>query len=152
MFTAILSSPIGPIMLNSDGDRLLSIRLGGRGPAIAEATAEDPLLHETARQIRAWFEGRLRAFDLPLTPTSTVRGDELRNAICAISYGETASYGELARRARSGPRAIGQACRRNPFPIVVPCHRVIGAAQSLGYYSGGDGIETKRWLIDFETK
>jgi methylated-DNA-[protein]-cysteine S-methyltransferase len=139
-------------MLSSDGDQLLSVRLSGRAATDAEAAADDPLLREAARQIRAWFDRRLRSFDLPLTPTSTPRGAELRDAICAIGYGETASYGALARRAGSGPRAIGQACRRNPFPLVVPCHRVIGAAQSLGHYSGGDGIETKRWLIDFETK
>jgi len=150
MFTATLSSPIGPIMLGSDGNKLLSIRLSGRTATAQEEASDDPLLQEATHQLKAWFDRKLTSFDLPLSPTSTPRGAELRAAICAIGYGETESYGALARRAGSGARAIGQACRRNRFPIVVPCHRVIGTARSLGYYSGGDGIETKRWLIQFE--
>jgi methylated-DNA-[protein]-cysteine S-methyltransferase len=151
MFTATLSSPIGPIMLNSDGDQLLSIRLSGRAATAPEEMSADPLLREAVHQLKAWFDRQLTSFNLPLTATSTPRGAELRAAICAIGYGETESYGELARRVGSGPRAIGQACRRNPFPIVVPCHRVISTAQSHSYYSSGDGVETKRWLINFET-
>jgi methylated-DNA-[protein]-cysteine S-methyltransferase len=152
MFTANLSSPIGPIVVTADAHRLLSIRIGDHRTAAEGGGATSPLTEEAARQLTAWFEGLLHFFDLPLMPPSTARGSELRAAICAIGYGETASYGELARQADSGPRAIGQACRRNPFPIVVPCHRVIGAGQSIGYYSGGEGIKTKRWLINFEKK
>jgi len=62
------------------------------------------------------------------------------------------SYGALARTIASGPRAMGQACRRNPFPLVIPCHRVIGSAGSIGYYSGGNGIATKLWLLEHESK
>ena len=67
-----------------------------------------------------------------------------------ISHGEALSYGALARLAQSGPRAIGQACARNPLPIIVPCHRVLGS-NGLGHYSGGDGVTTKRWLLAHET-
>lgn len=149
MSTAALITPIGKVCVTSDGRQLLSIRMGGDEEESAQA---DGLLIEALAQLRAWFEGRLHSFDLPLHPASTSRGAELRNAICDIPYAATASYGELARRIASGPRAVGQACRRNPFPIVVPCHRVIGAGQAIGYYSGGDGITTKRWLLDHEQR
>ncbi|MGE0774701.1 MAG: methylated-DNA--[protein]-cysteine S-methyltransferase [Sphingomonadaceae bacterium] len=151
MFTASLSSPIGPVIVSGDAERLSSVRLSGRAAAMPVDEGNTPLLCEAVAQLTAWFTGKLRSFDIPLTAASTPRGAELRAAIQAIGFGETVSYGEVARRTASGPRAIGQACRRNPFPIIIPCHRVIGAAQSIGYYSGADGVITKRWLIDFES-
>lgn len=149
MFTASLLSPIGAIIVTADEEQLLAIRLGGtavRSTAPAQEP-DGPLLAEAVGQLQAWFDHRLKIFDLPLAQSRTARGAELREAICSIGYGDTASYGEVARKASSGPRAIGQACRRNPFPIIVPCHRVLGAAQAIGHYSGGDGVETKRWLL-----
>src|SRR3546814_13589613 len=68
---------------------------------------------------------------LPLTPAASPLGEVLRAAIVAIPHGETASYGQVARAVESGPRAVGQACARNPFPIIVPCHRVLGNGGSL---------------------
>ena len=96
--------------------------------------------------------GTLEEFDLPLLPLATPRGEALRSAIVAIPVGETLSYGALARIAGSAPRAIGQACARNVFPIIVPCHRVIGSGGAIGHYSGGSGITTKRWLLDHERR
>lgn len=151
--TVSIRSPVGPILISGDEERLCRISIvGTQAEPIVETTptAATPLLDEAVRQLEAWFRGALDTFDLPLEPSPTPRGAEMRSAIAAIGYGETASYGELARRIGSGPRAMGQACRRNPFAIVVPCHRVVGAAQSLGYYSGGDGLSTKRWLLDHE--
>ena len=72
--------------------------------------------------------------------------------IRGIPIGETLSYGALARIAGSAPRAIGQACARNPFPIVIPCHRVVGSGGMIGHYSGGKGIATKIWLLDHERR
>ena len=74
----------------------------------------------------------------------------LRDAIRAIPYGAQRSYGAVARTIDSGPRAIGQACRRNPMPIVIPCHRVT-ATGGIGFYSGGKGVETKIWLLQHES-
>jgi len=91
-------------------------------------------------------------FTLALAPAATPRGRALRDGMVAIPYGDTASYGDLARRLGSAPRAVGQACARNPFPIVVPCHRVLGAGGALGHYSAGDGAATKRWLLDHESR
>ena len=146
----VFTSPVGAIFLEGDGERLTSVRIAPEVEPVRSAPGT--LLAEAERQIAAYFAGGLTDFDLPLAPASTARGEELRQAMCAIPHGATASYGELARRADSGPRAIGQACRRNPLPIIVPCHRVIGAGGAIGYYSGGAGITTKAWLLNHESK
>ena len=102
-------------------------------------------------QLAEYFAGKRRDFDLPLQPARSDRGTALRLGIAAIGYGETASYGALAKALDSGPRAVGQACRRNPFPIVIPCHRVTSAS-GPEHYSGGDGVATKSWLLAFERR
>lgn len=152
---AFLASPVGALLIEDDDTRLISVRI----LAVGEAPPLDhgaPLAGspsaEAARQLAAYFAKRLDVFDLPLMPLATPRGAALRAAIVAIAPGETLSYGALARIASSAPRAIGQACARNPFPIIVPCHRVIGSGGAIGHYSGGSGIITKRWLLDHERR
>jgi methylated-DNA-[protein]-cysteine S-methyltransferase len=142
-----LDTPIGALLVETDGACITAIRIGTG----TQRSDRHPLLDEAAKQLTAWFAGARETFDLPLAGGTTPRGEAHRSAIASIGYGDTASYGQLARLISSSPRAIGQACRRNPFPIVIPCHRVIGAAGAIGYYSAGDGIATKRWLIEFET-
>lgn len=146
----IIASPIGALAISATDDALQSIDM--LGTSAEPDTTDHPLLKEAARQIAAYFAGRLQHYDLPLEPASTKRGNELRAAVVAIPYGEAASYGEVARRADSGPRAIGRVCSHNPLPLVVPCHRVIAAGGKIGYYSGGDGIPTKRFLLIHENK
>jgi len=119
------------------------------GPA-DEPGETNPLIQEALDQLSAWFQGRLHEFDLPLEPLTSPRGEAHRAAIRNIGYGSTASYGELARALGSSPRAVGQACRRNPLPIIIPCHRVVGAGGSIGHYSAGEGIKTKLWLLQHE--
>lgn len=153
MTKAILPSPIGPLLLDGDEALLHAVSiLPGEAPPGIGAPAPGSLLAETARQLTAYFAKRLDAFDLPLAPAATPRGQALREAMVAIPIGGTLSYGALARIAGSAPRAIGQACARNPFPIIVPCHRVVGSGGTIGHYSGGRGITTKRWLLDHEIK
>lgn len=148
--TAVIATPIGPVRITAGGAALISITIK---PGDVGLKAPDrALLREAARQLEAYFAGGLEAFDLPLEPLASRRGTALREAIAGIGYGETLSYGALARIAGSSPRAIGQACARNPFPIVVPCHRVTGAGGALGAYSGGDGPATNAWLINHEAK
>jgi methylated-DNA-[protein]-cysteine S-methyltransferase len=146
----IIASPIGAVAISASDDALQSIEI--LGASAMPDTTDHPLLREAARQITAYFAGQLRQYDLPLEPASTARGNELREAVIAIPYGEAASYGEVARRAGSGPRAIGRVCSHNPLPLVVPCHRVIAAGGKIGYYSGGNGIPTKRYLLIHENK
>lgn len=150
MAHAHIQTPIGTVTVTGDGRQLIQIAVGEE-PADANA-APDALLREALAQIDAWFAGTLTTFDLPLAPAITPRGPDHRAAIAGIGYGETASYGALARMIGSSPRAIGQACRRNPFPIIIPCHRVLGAGGALGHYSAGQGIATKNWLLHHERK
>lgn len=150
MSSCIIMSPIGAISISATTEALVSIDM--LGPTIASEPSDHPLLCEAAAQITAYFAGSLREYDLPLAPANTARGNELRAAVAAIPYGEVASYGEIARKSGSGPRAIGRVCSSNPLPLVVPCHRVIAAGGAIGYYSGGDGIPTKRFLLIHENE
>jgi methylated-DNA-[protein]-cysteine S-methyltransferase len=142
---ATIATPIGPIRIEAEGDALAGIRIGRSG-----GDADTALLREAAAQLAAYFAGDLTVFDLPLAPAASDRGPELREAICSVGYGETASYGDLAARTGASARAIGRACASNPFPIVVPCHRVLPTGGALGFYSAGDGPATKAWLLKHE--
>lgn len=144
---AIVATPIGKILILGDENQLYRIRLGAEGD-VSRGTAL--MVRAAAEQFDAWFAGARQVFDLTLDLPATARGAELRRGLIAVGYGDTMSYGALARRLNSGPRAIGQLCARNPYPIVVPCHRIVGAGGALGSYSAGEGLKTKSWLLDFE--
>ncbi|RZF65339.1 methylated-DNA--[protein]-cysteine S-methyltransferase [Sphingomonas populi] len=144
---ALIATPIGMVRLRGDKERLDAITIE---PDVQPEVAGAGALAEGAAQISAYFARRLMVFDLPLRPLASPRGMAMRDAMVAIGFGQTRSYGALARSIGSGARAIGQACARNSLPIVVPCHRVTNADGSLGAYSAGDGPVTKRWLLDHE--
>lgn len=145
---ALIATPIGMVAIEGDDDALAAIRI------IPQRDEERPgvglAVREAARQLRAYFTESRFAFDLPLAPAATVRGQALREAIIAVPPGETRTYGELSALAASSPRAVGQACARNPFPILVPCHRVLAGGGRLGAYSAGAGPITKSWLLTHE--
>lgn len=144
---AVIATPIGTARLLSNGFSLSSVTLTHNTDLSRPASA---ILIETELQLNQWFAGERRVFTVPLTPLTTPRGQALRDAILAVGFGETTNYGALARHVASGARAIGQACARNPLPIIVPCHRILAAQGRLGAYSAGDGPTTKQWLLDFE--
>lgn len=146
---ARIATPIGLVSLTAADGVLTAVRIDPDDRSKAHVPQNHALLAAAAEQVEEWFAGTRRSFDLPLAPLNTARGAALRAGIAAIGYGESLTYGELAKRIGSAPRAVGQACRRNPFPIIIPCHRVTSAG-SQQFYSGGDGPRTKRWLIDFE--
>lgn len=147
--TAAFATPIGRVEVVGDETYLHAIRIGPQGGPTGHGTADT--VRQAREQIERWLAGECTGFDLPLAPAMTARGAALRDGIVAVGYGETASYGALARLLASSPRAIGQACARNPFPLVVPCHRVL-AGERLGAYSAGDGPSTKQWLLDHEQR
>jgi len=126
-----------------------------RPPADPAATAGPPA--DALTQLAEYFSGRRRSFDLPLdwTAMSRLQRRVLGVLFDSVGYGETVSYGTLARRVQSADgtlipaRAIGQIMGSNPIPLIVPCHRVV-AADGLGGYSGGTGLQVKRWLLTFE--
>jgi len=145
-----VQSPVGRLRLVAGDAALLGVWFAGRGgPAPAPAAAH-PVLEEARRQLESYFAGRRRAFDLPLEPRGTPFQREVWQALRAIPFGETRSYGELARQLGrpAATRAVGAANGRNPIAIVIPCHRVIGADGSLTGYGGG--MERKRWLLEHE--
>ena len=142
-----VASPIGAIRIVSADGMIASIAIAAeRQPDIA---GDDALLTRAADQLIEYFAGTRRQFDLPVLPSPSPRGEALRTAIVDIGYGTTATYGALAIAVASGARAIGQACARNPLPLLIPCHRVL-ASNGLGHYSAGAGAQTKRWLLAHE--
>ncbi|MDG2533630.1 methylated-DNA--[protein]-cysteine S-methyltransferase [Sphingomonas sp. HITSZ_GF] len=145
----VIATPIGSIRVEGDDTQLFSVRIG---EAALPAPGSAVTVRAALAQLEAWFAGARRDFDVPLALMPTSRGTELRAAMIGIGYGETLSYGELARRTGSSARAIGQLCARNPFPILVPCHRVLAEGARLGNYSGGDGPKTKSWLLEHERR
>jgi len=151
-FTQI-ESPLGPLLLAADDTGLCSIDfVNGRRPASPNpAWHEDPeRLLEPVRQLRAYFAGDLEKFDLPLSPAGTEFQLAVWKRLCEIPYGETISYGELARRLGNpnASRAVGLANGSNPIPIVIPCHRVIGSNGKLTGYGGGLPIKEKLLALE----
>jgi methylated-DNA-[protein]-cysteine S-methyltransferase len=148
-----IDSPIGPLLLVSDGAGLIEIGLP-HGDAAPPPDGEHgkPKLHAAARQFDEYFAGTRLQFDLPLRPSGTPFQLEVWGALLAIPYGETVSYADIARRIRRprAVRAVGAANGANPLSIIVPCHRVIGSHGDLTGYGGG--LPAKRWLLAHERK
>jgi methylated-DNA-[protein]-cysteine S-methyltransferase len=143
---ALIATPIGPVRIEAVGDVLTAIRIGDT----RAASGASPVLRDASSQMIAYFDRRLDRFDLPLAPPSTARGADLRAAMCAVRFGQTRTYGDIAEEIGSSARAIGQACGRNSFPLVVPCHRILSAGSRLGHYSAGEGPRTKAFLLTHE--
>ncbi len=148
-----IDTPVGKLLLAGDGFRLTHVCFqSGPHPMRPEddwPASREPF--ETAiAQLREYFEGRRRRFELPLAPTGTDFQRRVWRALATIPFGETISYGELAHRIGNprGSRAVGLANGANPLPIVVPCHRVIGANGSLTGFGGG--LPIKRALLALE--
>ena len=117
----------------------------------ARDQAETALLLRARAQLEAYLDGDLRTFDLPLAARGSAYRQRVWAALCAIPYGETRTYGEVAAVAGGVARSVGGANGANPIPIIVPCHRVV-AACGLGGFSGGEGLETKRLLLQLERR
>ncbi|MEV7428614.1 methylated-DNA--[protein]-cysteine S-methyltransferase [Nocardioides sp. NPDC092400] len=149
----VIESPVGELRLVERDDALVAIEFA---PVVelAEENRDDthPLLVETARQLRAYFDRELEEFDLPLAPVGSDFQQRVWAELRRIGYGETASYGQVALRlgmTAAASRAVGLANGRNPIPIVVPCHRVIGANGTLTGYAGG--LPRKQLLLGLES-
>lgn len=166
----LIDSPVGALRLVASRDALTAIDFAGPRDATAKDSAsvararsrslgrpmgkrddDHPVLVDAARQLAAYFARELKEFDLPLDPSGTDFQLQVWEQLRTIEYGETASYGEIAARlgmTGHGARAVGLANGRNPIPIVVPCHRVVGADGSMTGYGGG--IERKQYLLELE--
>lgn len=155
MYYSYLSSPLGPILIagDEDGLRLINFQRNASLPAAASAWTEDRQpLRDAIDQLEAYFAGTLRDFTLKLAPVGTPFQQSVWQALQDIPYGETTSYGALARQLGKpqASRAVGAANGRNPLAIVIPCHRVIGSTGKLTGYAGG--LDIKEALLDFERR
>jgi methylated-DNA-[protein]-cysteine S-methyltransferase len=152
--TRTIPSPIGALLLVGDGQRLsgLFMTTHRRPPAVDGPIEDGEAFPEAVAQLRAWFDGTRRAFDLDLEPRGSAFQRTVWDALLDIPFGETTTYGEVAARVgRPGSaRAVGHAVGRNPIGIVVPCHRVVGADGTLTGYAGG--LDKKRWLLEHERR
>ncbi len=151
MNTLFLDSPIGRLRLVSDGKHLVKIEFENQYNAdeAANETA-DPVLEASATQLKEYFAGKRHSFDLPLAAAGTDFQRSVWAALAAIPYGELRSYRDIAHSIAKpkAVRAVGAANGRNPLPIVVPCHRVIGSDGSLTGFAGG--LEAKTCLLELE--
>ncbi|WP_106745896.1 methylated-DNA--[protein]-cysteine S-methyltransferase [Yoonia maritima] len=138
------SSPVGAIGADAT-DGAITRLIWGRAGTLTDGALFDRLSTEVA----AYFAGMLTTFSVPLAPRATAFQSDFYGALCAIPYGETRTYGDLARLLGVSAQAIGQACGANPIAILIPCHRVLGA-NGLGGYSGEGGVEAKVALLRLE--
>ena len=142
-------SPIGPLRLTSDGAALTGLWMGLQNPDLTNAQSREDLaiFDSVKRWLDDYFSGNPRIIDFPLAPAGTPFQRRVWELLLTIPYGETTTYGALARQL--GPnmsaQAVGQAVGRNPIGILIPCHRVIGADGTLTGYAGG--LENKKWLL-----
>jgi methylated-DNA-[protein]-cysteine S-methyltransferase len=146
---------VGPLLLGGDRDSLRFVSFGNSKRCLIprpEWTKNQAPFAEVMRQLREYFDGKLKEFDLPLTLEGTEFQRRVWTSLLAIPYGETISYAELAQRIGNpkAVRAVGLANGSNPIPIIIPCHRVIGSNGSLTGFGGG--LVTKKQLLALESK
>lgn len=152
-FNAVWKGPLGPVGVRVEDDYVVAIE---RLEDDRERDADHPLAAEVVRQLAAWFEDPARPFTLPLAPAPTPFQRRFRQLLCRVPPAAVCTYGELARQLGSAPRAVGGACRANPLPLVVPCHRVIASGGGIGGYGGtwgrGAAVEFKQRLLEHERR
>ena len=139
-----IDTPTGPFTLIERDGAITAAHWGAD-----DGADETPLLAMAAGQVAEYFAGTRRAFTLPLRIEASAAQQAACAAMAAIPMGETRTYGEIARELKVSAQAMGQLCGHNPIPLIVPCHRVLGAS-GLGGFSAPEGVETKVWLLKHE--
>lgn len=151
LFHQRLRSPIGTLTITANDLGLTEIRFANQGTLdLPKRARENTIIDQAIAQLRSYFNGDLKVFDLPLSPLGTEFQKKVWLALRQVEYGKTVSYGQIAAEIGkpTAARAVGAANGKNPLPIIVPCHRIIGRDGSLTGFAGG--LETKRWLLDHE--
>lgn len=138
----VVKGPFGPMTLVENGGVITELNWGN------DPAEPSSLLHEAAAQLQAYFDGRLQAFDLPLEWGQGL-AQGVRRAMAAVPFGQTRTYGDLAKALGAPAQAVGQACGANPLPIFIPCHRITGTGW-FGGFSAPGGVETKAALLRHE--
>ena len=150
-FDAVLKTPFGALGVRTEDGAISEIRF--LPPGTRAVKPKTVLAERACMQLAAYLANPGAGFELPLAPAGTPFQRSVWRAIAAIPEGRTLTYGEIAKSLKSAPRAVGQACGRNPYPVVVPCHRVVAADGGLGGFASAHGgwlLDTKRWLLDHE--
>jgi len=142
---ATFDSPLGFLTVTEEDGAISALDWGG----FAQCASPSPLLAEAGAQLEAYFNHRLQMFDLPISFASTPFQHGVMEALFSIRFGHTKTYGDIAEYVEGSAQAVGRACGSNPVPIIIPCHRVLGAT-SLGGFSGQGGVETKVFLLRHE--
>ena len=150
LFTSHVDTPIGGLFVEASAEAVtrVSWSLPGRTPDPVESLPEH--LRAACIQLVEFAAGNRMTFDLPLAPSGTSFRRAVWSIMREIPYGETRTYGDIARQLRSSARAVGQACGDNPIPIIIPCHRVVGQGGRMTGFSGGEGVKTKQILLSLE--
>ena len=138
-------SPIGDLTISEEDGLLVSLDWGW-----SPLSTKTPFLQSVKNQMDMYFDGKNPAFSAPVKLCGTAFQKAVWQEMLKTPYGETRTYGEIADIIGSHPRPVGMACGLNPIPIIIPCHRIMGKNGKLTGYSGGDGIETKEFLIELE--
>lgn len=143
-------SPIGLLTLVEETNALIAVSFDTEEPADIGQACETPVLKEAAKQLDEYFSSSRTVFTLPLRMQGTEFQNSVWNALQTIPYGKTLTYGDIAKQIKraNAQRAVGNANNKNPIPIIVPCHRVIGASGNLVGYGGG--LDKKQYLLDLE--
>ena len=145
---ASVDSPIGPITLIAQGEKIVRVELGKK----ARAEGSSKVLTEAKKQLDAYFSGKLDRFNIPIDAVGTEFQKSVWKEISKIGFGRKLSYGEIAAKIGNpaASRAVGAAVGSNPTPLLVGCHRVLGSTGKITGFTGGKGIKTKAWLLDHE--
>ena len=145
---ACVQSPIGPITLIAQGEKIIRVELGKKATSVGASK----VLTQATKEIAAYFEGKLKRFTVPLNATGTEFQKSVWKEIAKLGFGRTLSYGEIAAKIGNpaASRAVGAAVGSNPIPLLVGCHRVLGSTGKITGFTGAKGIKTKAWLLDHE--
>jgi methylated-DNA-[protein]-cysteine S-methyltransferase len=145
---ASVDTPIGPITLIAQGEKIVRVELGKK----ARAEGSSKVLTEAKKQLADYFSGKLERFSVPVEATGTEFQKSVWKEIAKIGFGRKLSYGEIAAKIGNpaASRAVGAAVGSNPTPLLVGCHRILGSTGKITGFTGGKGIKTKAWLLDHE--
>ncbi len=148
--SAVRQTPLGWIAVSGEREKITAVGIAAHAPLATGST--NPVLEDAVAALAAWLEGGIWPRNLPLDPQGTVFQQRVWRELLKIPHGSTTTYGALAQKLGTGARAVGGACRCNPIPLLIPCHRVV-AANGMGGFSGqtdGYWLEIKSWLLQHE--
>ncbi|MBF0139611.1 MAG: methylated-DNA--[protein]-cysteine S-methyltransferase [Magnetococcales bacterium] len=146
----VVPSPLGPLWAKCDDKALLALSFRPLSLPLLESGSH-PLTQSLCSWLDDYFSKRFQVpISVPLRPEGTEFQKRVWAGVAGIAAGRVATYGDLARQLKTSPRAVGQALGANPIPILIPCHRIVAVGGRIGGYSGGEGEQTKRWLLCWE--